>query len=66
MSAGTSDPWEEFRGVDPWKSEPSKDYPDPLPCAGDVVECPECGARFARLGWFTHYRRAHVEKSNSF
>lgn len=62
MSASkeTSDPFAEFYGYTEWPGlEPSTEvieYPEALPVAGAVVECPQCGAKMSKNGYHTHWR----------
>ena len=57
-----SDPFAEWYGVDPWadveSSEEEIEYPEPLPYAGTVVSCPECGVKMSKNGFHTHWRRS--------
>lgn len=44
-----------------WPEEES--IPDPLPFAGRVVKCPECGHKCVEEGYAAHYWRRHGEGS---
>lgn len=63
MSA--ADPWEEWRGMDPWSdaetSTEEVEYPDPDPVAGSIVSCPTCSWVGAGAGFPSHYRRSHAD-----